>query len=97
MKISSLQKAYRWYANRQEFLNALKTKETKALPITRTSIPGVSFKLCNVKALFGRERKRADWMEYLQAVLREEFEHHSSAGVQMSRPLFQCIAVLLLQ
>ena len=65
----------------------------KALTITRTSIPGVSVKRCNVKALSGRGRKLTDWDEYLHAVLREEFDRYSLAGVQVSRSLLQNIAV----
>ena len=61
-KKSSIIKAYRWFKNRQEFLDALSTKENKALTITRTSISGVSVKRCSVKALSGRGRIRADWV-----------------------------------
>ena len=50
-----------------------------------------------MKALSGRGRKRAVWVEYLHAVLREELDRFSSAGVQMSRSLLQYITVSLLQ
>ena len=76
-----LQKAYRWYRSRLDFLDALQIKENKALTITCTAIPGVSVKRCNVRALSGRGRKRADWVEYLHAGLLEEFERNNSAGV----------------
>ena len=96
-KDAALRKAYRWYTNRQEFLEALETKENKGLTITRTSIPGISVKRRNVKTLSGRGSKRADWVEYLPAVLREEFDRYTSARVQMSRSLLQYIAVSLEQ
>ena len=89
-------RSVRWYKSRQDFLDPMQTKQKKALTITSTSTPGVSVKRCNVKALSGRGRKGADWVEYLHGALREEFERHSSAGFQMSRGLLQHIAVSLI-
>ena len=61
-KKSSLLKAYRWYRNRQEFLDALNIKENKVLTTTRTSIPGVSVKRCPVKALSGEYANVQNWL-----------------------------------
>ena len=49
-----------------------------------------------MKALSGRERKRADRVEYLHTVLSAEFDRYSSDGVEMSHLLLQYIAVSLL-
>ena len=80
-----------------KFQDALETKENKALTITRTLIPGVSIKNCNVKAVSVKGRKHADSVLYLHSVLRDEFVRHSSAEVEMSRSLLQYIAFSLLK
>ncbi len=92
-----IQKAYRWYSGRHSFLNALKRKENKVVPISSKSIPDISVKKCAVKALAGRGRKRQYWVEHLHSVLLSEFERYSSSRVQLSRGIIQHIALQLLQ
>ncbi len=92
-----IQKAYRWYIGRSEFLAALQTPENRHMTVAVTNKTGVSVKRVSVKALAGRGRKRQDWTEYLHSMLLMEFERYTASGVQMSRPLLQSIAVNLLQ
>ena len=91
-----LKQAYRWWLMHEEYLNALKTNENKALLIRSKTFTGISDKKSELKTLRGRGRKRSDWKEYLHSVLLTEFEKLSSAGVKLSRNLMRDAALLLL-
>ena len=92
-----IRKANRWWNGRDEFLNALSTKENGTMCLRSKNVPGIAEKRCAVKAFQGRGRKRNDWVTYLHQVLLSEFERLCSSDVRLSRALIQKVALSLLE
>ncbi len=86
-------KARDWRRKRSSFPAKLRTAEDRAMTVSSRRSAGVSLRKSYVKALSGRGRQRAAWVDFLHSVLQAEFEHLRTEGVKLSNALLQQMAL----
>ncbi|TDH71270.1 hypothetical protein CCR75_008992 [Bremia lactucae] len=80
-------KCARWWKSRAEVGDQDKFN-TKSI----STVTGYGRRQTNIKAVFGRGRRRAQWVETLYDILLEEFSRLNAAGVKFSPALISIIA-----
>ena len=68
-----VRKASRLYKERHCFIFSITDRENRQMSVTSVGVSGVYVKRFPVKALAGRGRKRALWVEYVRIILFMDF------------------------
>lgn len=91
---SNYMKALRWWRNRSEYLQL---REGRARPGNLSSYAQQGVRRVNFKAVKGRGRKRAEWVNDLYRDLLSEFERVKALGVKTSPSLLRSMALALIE
>jgi len=95
-RVANRQKARRWWAIREEFIQELENPATSALWLTSRLKHGAASKRMAVKAKVGRGPKLAEWKLTLHGAMQDEFRRMRSAGVKVNHGVILEMAYHLL-
>ena len=70
---SWLKKALHWFRERHCFKSSIQDPESRQLSVKSTGLSVVAVKKFQMKALAGRGRKRATWVDYIDNILLIDF------------------------